>query len=308
MNRHLFRLFTVTACVTLWAQAAAAKPARHFRTLHGHKSFLIQISPAASSKFVASVAQDGTARVWQMPNGRKLAQMKAAEDETFEAIAVAPDGKHVAIAVGANIRLYSVKRYKAKKLMDIKGHAKTITSLTFDKAGTTLASCSDGVRLWNLKGKEIAKLAPKATFSHVTFAPSGEVVGVQANSIHFYGRTSLKEARKVALAKIQRVTFSADGKKMAVVGTNSTLTVTDAAGKKLWSKESLASETFAVFSPGDKMVVSAFNGDKVIAHDAKTGALKWFVNGKEGISVLTIKGKVLVTGGGEGRLWLWKMR
>lgn len=307
MNRHLFCIATAAACLTLWAQTAGARPARHYRTLRAHKNYLIQVAPAANSKFVASVAQDGTARLWQMPGGRKLAPFKAAEDETFRAIAVAPDGKHVAISVGSNIRLYAVKRYKATKLMDMKGHAKEITSLAFDKAGTTLASCSDGVRLWNIKGKEIAKLAPKATFSHVTFAPSGDVVGVQADSIHFYGRTSLKETRKVALKKIQRVTFSSDGKKMAVVGTNSTLTLLDAAGKKLWSKEKLASETFAVFSPGDKLVISAFRGDKVIAHDTKTGALKWVVNGKEGISVLTIKGNVLVTGAGEGRVWLWKL-
>ena len=307
MSHYAIRFLTIAVCLTLWAQVALAKPARHFRTLRGHKNFIIQISAASKAKVMVSVS-DSTARLWKLPGGQKQAQIKASEDETFGVIAVGPEGKHVAISVGTTIRLYSVKRYKAVKLHVLKGHAKDITALAFDKAGTTLASSADGVRLWNLTGKEIAKIATDKQVSDVRFSPaSGEIVAVLKDGVHFYGRNSFKEARKIAQKELFRVSFSDDGKQMAAVGTSGTLTLFNAAGKKVWSKDKLAAETFVGFAAGGKLVLSAFRGNKIIAHDAKTGTLKWTINGKEGMSVLTIKDKVLATGGGEGRIWLWKL-
>lgn len=308
MNIHFTRLVTVALCLALWPQVGLSRPARHFKTIKAHGNFVTQFATASKAKYMASVGQDGTARLWKMPGGRKVALIKGADDETFGAIAVDPEGKRVAISVGSAVRVYAIKKRKAVKLHELKGHKKEINALAFDKAGTTLASAADGVRLWNMAGKEIAKIAEKKKVSDVKFSPAtGEIVAVQEDGVHFYGRSSFSEARKIAHKALQRVSFNTDGKMMAAVGTNGTLTLFNAAGKKVWTKDKLASETFAVFAAGDKLVLSAFRGDKVVAHDARTGALKWFINGKEGISVLTIKGKVLVTGGGEGRIWLWKL-
>ena len=308
MNHHAIRFVTIAACLALWPQVSQARPARHFRTIKAHNNFVIQFAPAANAKVVGSVSQDGTARLLKMPGRHKLVRIKGADDETFGAMAVSPDAKHVALSVDSTVRLYAIKKRKAVKLHDLKGHKKEITALAFDKAGTTLASCADGVRIWNLAGKELTVIAKDKKVSDVQFSPtSGEIVAVLEDGVHFYGRSSFKEARKIAKKKLQRVTFSPDGKLLAAVGTNGTLTVMTVAGKTVWIKEQLASETFAVFAAKGKLVLSAFRGDKVIAHSTKTGALKWFVNGKEGISVLTIKGNVLVTSGGEGRVWLWKL-
>ena len=307
MNGNLIRLATIVVCLALCPRVVFARPARHFRTLRDHKNFITQIGAASQGTFIVSIS-DSKARMWKMPGGQKRALFQAAEDETFGVVAVAPAGDHVAISVGSTVRLYSVKKFKVKKLHDLKGHKKDITALTFDKAGTTLASSADGVRLWNLAGKEIAKIAADQEISDVKFSPaSGEIVAVQKDGIHFYGRSSFKESRKIAQKEILRVSFSSDGKKLATVGKKNTLTVMDAAGKTIWTREKLASETFAAFTPGDKEVLAAFRGNTVIAHDAKTGAVKWTINGKEGISVLTLAGKVMATGGGEGRVWLWKL-
>lgn len=301
----ILRTMIITACLVVWSQAGHARPARHFKTLKGHKNFVMQIAVASKARVVATVSQDGTARLWKLPGGQKLVQIKGDDDESFNAIAIDPDARHVAISVASTVRVYAIKKRKAKKLFDLEGHKQEINALAFDKAGTTLASCGDGVRLWSIAGKEITKIVADKKVTDVRFSPaSGEIVAVQPDGIYFYGRSSFSQTRKIALKGALRVAFDAEGKQLAAVGSG-TMTVISAAGKKLWSKDKLAAETYAAFA--GKLVLSAFRGDKLVAHDTRTGALKWFAKGREGISVFAVKGKIIVSGGGEGRVWLWKI-
>lgn len=314
VNMHrLIPLGLAAACVLLWTQPAQARPARHYKTLKGHKNFIINIAISANGKVAATVSQDGTARLWLLPSGRPAGVIKGDESENFGVVALGPAGKRVAVSVDSDVRLYTVgKRRKLTKTLDFKGHTKEINALAFDKDGSTLASAAgDGVRLWGVStGKTFSKLADGKAATDVKFNPdTGAVVVVLADGIHFIGRSSLKATHKIAGAKLRRVGFSRDGKHVAAVSTDGKLRLFLAkGGAALWTKSKASDDTYPVFSPDGKIVITAFMGDKIMGHLTKDGSMKWFVKGDTGLSVMALRGRTMVTGGGETTVWLWRVR
>ena len=105
---------------------------------------------------LATLSTMGTVRLWQMPEGRLLAEMQPATVATDEAMAgpaglgFSPDGRLLAVPCGELVRVFDVaSRTVAAELV---GHAGAVRWAEFSADGALLASASeDGTaRVWGL--------------------------------------------------------------------------------------------------------------------------------------------------------------
>ena len=76
------------------------------------------------------------------------------------ALAVSPDGAHVASADGSAVRLWTVEGDKGRQTADgFHGHGNTVSTLAFDPAGRQVISGShdNSIRIWDLGGNPLGE-------------------------------------------------------------------------------------------------------------------------------------------------------
>ncbi|NEQ13579.1 MAG: hypothetical protein F6K44_06725 [Moorea sp. SIO3E2] len=147
-------------------------------------------------------------------------------------IALSPDDQYMA-TVGTDhiLRLWSLsgKKLVPKKPVEWKAHLGPTRSIAFSPNGKLLATAGDDslapVKLWDLSGKEQAKIIPsgQARIEQVSFSPDGQLLataGVDATA-----RLWTLSGQQVAQFEVYRpksgpwirsVSFSPDGKFLAI--------------------------------------------------------------------------------------------
>jgi len=182
--------------ILLWRRADR----KFLRTLRGHNSMIKGLAFAPDGSVLASASNDGTLRVWNVATGNEIALDDTGEHYVnvgylaksnqvvalelggnlkfysaanlaplgkidvgvgSTAMALSPDGDHVATAFGHDVRLWSLPKGNFQNLT---GHIETVQSLAFSADGSQLASGSGwpdnsidrSVRIW-----DVATGAPK---------------------------------------------------------------------------------------------------------------------------------------------------
>lgn len=111
-----------------------------------------QFSP--DDQWVATGAEDGMLRLWDVNSGRLVKEIQAHES-TVNDVAFSPDGKLVVTAgVGNSAKAWNVE--SGELVGEVVGHRRQVTSVAFRGDGECFATgAMDGIRFWNIKTFEL---------------------------------------------------------------------------------------------------------------------------------------------------------
>src|SRR5581483_10134050 len=137
--------------------AATPPPPAGSQSLHAHEKTVTAVAFAADGKSLLTASEDGTVALWDIAS-RKLEQRRSESGGEVTAIALAPAGTPLAIAVvGANGEGYvEVVDLAGNQLAAPRGklEAKNVHALAWSPDGSTLAigNVSAAVTLWQPAG------------------------------------------------------------------------------------------------------------------------------------------------------------
>jgi RNA polymerase sigma factor (sigma-70 family) len=218
----------------------------------------------------------------------------------------------------------------------LKGHGKSIRSLTFSPNNQTLASMASGneteVWLWDVAtGKLLLKLEQEPRITTVSFSPDGKIVALGGgkpvpapfkpergmNAVRLWDTTTGRLLRTLEGHEqpLLASCFSPDGKLLASGSLDQTIRLWDAAtGKELrkWKTDQYPAQSLS-FSADSKLLAVGSGGPAVHLWDVTTGeelqrpekAHKGQVNSV----AFSPDGKILATaarGGGDNTIRLWE--
>ena len=223
--------------------------------LQAHQQALSSIAYSKDNKRLASAA-DGVVKIWltrdpSYPVELELEMELPAQEKPIRALAFAPDGRQLAIAVDdGSVILYDTA---TKSQQDFLAHPGGVTSVAYDDSGEKLLTAATKTRMakvWNLKNgtatlhHAISDLTGRphwATFSpdgkHIALAGGGGFIGSAASSA---GAEDSKFTSFPAKHKgnALRIAYTPDGGTLATIGSDARLRLIDSTnGRELFSLE-----------------------------------------------------------------------
>jgi WD40 repeat protein len=226
-------------------------------------------------KRLLTAHRNGIVRTWDVASGKPVRELKS--EVPLMALAVAPDGRWIAVGTGIPAGGVVVWDLAAgKKVWQIYADKNRVTSLAFSPDGKRLASGDDvSVRQWDAAtGKEVR-----------TFP------GFKEN--------------------VLAVAFSPDGRTVAAAGSGEVKLLDVETGKVVLElKEATRGVSAVAFSPDGKTLAAATDEAMLMLWDVRTGKILFTSKGHK-LRVTSVAfspdGKTLATGSGDGTVRLWDM-
>uniref|UniRef100_U3JPK0 WD repeat domain 90 n=1 Tax=Ficedula albicollis TaxID=59894 RepID=U3JPK0_FICAL len=273
--------------------------ARDYNTLmRSHKDSVLGFSVEGKWKQIATVSQDSTIRVWDLPSRQQLYDFSAAEEAPC-AVAFHPFWKILACGFDSGVvRTFSLAA--SDLLLEHKQHRTAITGLTFSPDGNFMfSSCLQGtLALYSLVAKKTQVLR---VLGNVVARDGGSgvdtlVVSGDSRLLAFVGPSKyvVTVMEACSLDELLRVDIS-------ILDLHSTCTVLDSAVKVC----------FGPVLQGELLVSTSSN--KILVLDAKTGRLVREVSPVHKLTcsslALSKDGQYLLTAGDKViKVWDYRMR
>jgi dipeptidyl aminopeptidase/acylaminoacyl peptidase len=207
--------------------------------------------------WLATVCQDGTAKVWDAQDGRPLLKLNR-HRSAVTAASWSPDSKRLATASADGTAIvWDVARKRV--LATLQGHTSAISVVAWSPDGYRLASSSAGygseahtdvgeVKIWDAAGgRQLLTLKGHTGKVHsVSWSPDGKrlATGSEGGTVKLWDASSGRELLAYT-GQIHSVSWSPDGKQLAMGTRSGTVKVCEAASKEAvqeWARQDRALE------------------------------------------------------------------
>jgi WD40 repeat protein len=244
--------------IHLW-QAATGEP---IAVLSGHTKTVTSVDFSPNDALLASSGADGTVRLWNVAQRRAAAVLgSTTSGEYIKQVAFSPDGSYVAAAMNAarTVQLWRVS--DGASLGGFVGHTLGVASIAFSRDGHTLLSGSldqTGI-LWRVQSTVLFQPDPVVA---VAFSPDGHLLASssgQTTTLWDVGRRDPVRVLTDAGSLGQSLSFSPDGKTIAVVDNRGTVRLWDVATGKstgAFTFEPGLVGGYVTFSPDGRILVA----------------------------------------------------
>ena len=215
-----FHAFCCMVLVATGYQAAAQQ-----EEISGHRGSVEAVAVAPNGKTLLTGSMDGTARLWDIANGRVLRVVPAHPGGVLN-VAFAPDGRAF-LTSGRNGMVALWDTVTGQELRQFSGHKGNVRCLAIAFDGKTLLSGGDDrtARLWDVStGRQLRRLAHRSAVQCGAFAPDGRhvITGGQDGLVRSWQTRTGRATGEVRLSSgLESVNFSPDGKMVVVASERS---------------------------------------------------------------------------------------
>ncbi len=289
---------------------------RELAALSGHEGDVYAVAYSPDGKLLASAGRDGTARVWNVSQGKQVFVLVGHTNEVNE-VEFAPDGQTLATCSDdGTVRVWD--GHSGAPSVHLSGHVGGSRCLAYSPDGSLLASGGEDslVRLWDTTtGQEVAALqGHRGGISTVTFSRDGQMLasGDSKSRVKVWRVSTFSEVLTIddLAGNVSDVEFAPDCQTIATADEDRCVNLWEVATGSLRSTYSghVNVVQSLSFSPEGQQLVTASKDRTVRVWDVASGnTLNVFAGhaGRAWSAVFSRDGERVATGGADGTVKLW---
>jgi len=250
-------------------------------TADRHKETVTHVGFVPQRPWLASVANDGTLKLWDVATKKLVRTADVTSKETSTAnrdvwhLALSPDGKRIAVVVRpGKLICWSVDSNGELKLLDqFSEKPRMFNHVAFRPSdGLLAATAYDGtIRLFNQNGAEVRRLAHSRAVGDLAFSTEGRFMVSTTARDKFVSLWRLDvpdQVGRVIRQDALRLNLTPDGRRL-ITASGQTVSLRDSACGRLLGRHKDLAPFFALTSGGKKLVSA--RGAQIVQVDLDTG-------------------------------------
>jgi WD40 repeat protein/serine/threonine protein kinase len=287
------------------------------KTLSGHVDDVHCVAFSPDGRRLATASHDGTAKIWDVGSGAKIATFLEGHTGQLDTVAFSPDGNLLAVGSDDHVaRLYDIS--SGRELFALHGHTGFVNAVAFSPNGALLASGGEDhvVKLWDpATGREQATLVGHSgAIQSLAFSPDGNTLATaSADRSAILWNLAERQPRATMRGHDNQVLSVAFAHSRPILATAS-----EDRTVKLWDATTGAEKATlrghdrivqcVTFSPDDRTLAAAVKDGTVWLWDVGTETVRHTIRGHVGrvwCATFSPDGRTLVTAGGDRTVKYW---